>query len=85
MFALSLRRHEPRSSHTQQELNTAIQAQSLGFAVLLLLGSMELLFNWFNNEYVLLVPLVLLLEELLVARHFSRGVAIKPEDEPAWF
>ncbi|MEI7953126.1 MAG: hypothetical protein WCH37_10685, partial [Synechococcaceae cyanobacterium ELA182] len=37
------------------------------------LGAMELLFSWFNNQYVLMVPLVLLLEELLVARSFSRS------------
>jgi len=73
LFALSLRRHRPRSGHTQQELTTAIQAQAIGFAALVTLGAMELLFSWFNNQYVLLVPLVLLLEELLVARSFSRG------------
>ena len=73
LFALSLRRHGPRSSHTQQELTTAIEAQAIGFAVLVMLGVMELLFSWFNNEYVLLVPLVLLLEELLVARRFTPG------------
>ncbi len=72
LFALSLRRHRPRSGHTQQELTTAIEAQALGFAVLLLLGALEVLFSWFNNQYVLLVPLVLLLEELLVARRFGR-------------
>ncbi|MEI6031998.1 MAG: TMEM175 family protein [Synechococcaceae cyanobacterium ELA739] len=73
LFALSLRRHGPRAGHTQQELMTAIQAQVIGFTALVTLGAMELLFSWFNNQYVLLVPLVLLLEELLVARSFSRG------------
>jgi uncharacterized membrane protein len=73
LFALSLRGHGPRASHTQQELTTAILAQAIGFAALVSLGAMELLFSWFNNQYVLMVPLVLLLEELLVARSFSRS------------
>jgi uncharacterized membrane protein len=72
LFALSLRRHQPRQAHTNKELETAIQAQLLGFVVMLILAAMELLFTWFNNEYVLLVPLVLLVEELLVARRFAQ-------------
>ncbi|MEB3271753.1 MAG: TMEM175 family protein [Synechococcus sp.] len=71
LFALSLRRHRHRRSHTDRELDTAIQAQRLGFGALLILAALELLFTWFNNEYVLLVPLVLLAEELLVARRFA--------------
>lgn len=71
LFALSLRQHRPRQAHTNRELETAIQAQVLGFMALLVLAAMELLFTWFNNEYVLLVPLVLLAEELLVARRFA--------------
>lgn len=71
LFALSLRRHQPRQSHTNKELETAIKAQLLGFTALLILAAMELLFTWFNNEYVLLVPVVLLTEELLVARWFA--------------
>lgn len=71
LFALSLRRHQPRQAHTNHELETAIQAQLLGFVVLMILAALELLFTWFNNEYVLLVPLVLLAEELLVARRFA--------------
>ena len=71
LFALSLRRHRPRQAHTTKELETAIKAQLLGFAALLILAVMELLFTWFNNEYVLFVPLILIAEELLVARWFA--------------
>ena len=35
---------------------------------------MELFFLWFNNEFVFVVPIVVLLEEVLVAHQFSRGV-----------
>jgi uncharacterized membrane protein len=71
LFALSLRRHRPRFAHTNAELATAIHAQRLGFMALLILAGMELLFSWFNNQYVLLVPLILLMEELIVARRFA--------------
>lgn len=71
LFALSLRQHRPRQAHTNKELETAIKAQLLGFAALLILAVMELLFTWFNNEYVLFVPLILITEELLVARWFA--------------
>jgi hypothetical protein len=53
-------------------LAIALQAQVFGFGVLLLLAIMELFLVWFNNEFVGLVPLVLLGEEVLVARRFSR-------------
>lgn len=71
LFALSLRQHRHRRTHTNRELETAIQAQRMGFVMLLILAVMELMFSWFNNEYVLLVPIVLLTEELLVARRFA--------------
>lgn len=71
LFALSLRWHRPRSPHTATELTIALQAQTLGFLVLLVMAAMELVFIWFNDEYVLLVPLVLLVEELWVARRFA--------------
>jgi uncharacterized membrane protein len=78
LFALSLSRHRPRFAHTNAELATAIHAQKLGFAVLLVLAAMELLFSWFNNQYVLVVPLVLLMEELVVARRFARHLRRAP-------
>jgi len=72
LFALSLRNHPVRSGGSRQELAIALQAQVFGFGVLLLLAIMELFLVWFNNEFVGLVPLVLLGEEVLVARRFSR-------------
>lgn len=72
LFALSLRRHPPSQPHNRQLLATAIQAQAIGFVLLLVLASLELAFSWFNNQYLLLVPLILLLEELMVIRRFSR-------------
>ena len=72
LFAISLLNHPVRSGGSMKELAIAIQAQALGFAVLLMLALMELFLVWFNDEFVWLVPLVLLGEEVLVARRFSR-------------
>jgi uncharacterized membrane protein len=72
LFALSLRNHPVRSGGSRQELAIALQAQVFGFGVLLLLAIMELFLVWFNNEFVGLVPLVLVAEEAFVAHRFAR-------------
>ena len=43
---------------------------------------MELFLPWFNNEFVFVVPNVLLIEEVLVARQFSRGMGSPKPDLP---
>lgn len=48
-----------------------IKAQLLGFGFLLVMVLAELFSENFNNEYIFLVPLVLIIEELLVAVQFS--------------
>jgi hypothetical protein len=53
-------------------LNIAIECQALGLLALLVLALMELYLYWFNSEFVWLVPLVLIAEEVLVARRFAR-------------
>jgi hypothetical protein len=60
----------------------AIQTQLLGFAVLLLLALMEVFLVWFNNEFVWLVPLVLLTEEALVVRRFASSASRQRGQEP---
>lgn len=73
LLALSLRGNI-RPGANPWGLDSAIAVQSLGFLVLIILGLMELAFSWFNSEYVLLVPIVLLLEEMMVLRFFSLGL-----------
>ena len=74
MFALSLRRCRFVLKTSRNEIVISIRAQLAGFLVLSVLASMELFFLWFNNEFVFVVPIVVLLEEVLVAHQFSRGV-----------
>jgi len=71
LFALSLLDHTMVRRSMQQEVQGAVRAQALGFLVLSVMALMELLLTWFNYEYVLLVPLVLLLEEFVVARKIN--------------
>ena len=71
LFALSLLDHSKVRRSMQREVRGAVRAQALGFLVLLVMALMELLLTWFNYEYVLLVPLVLLLEEFVVARKIN--------------
>jgi len=71
LFALSLLDHSKVRRSMQREVRGAVRAQALGFLVLLVMALMELLLSWFNYEYVLLVPLVLLLEEFVVARKIN--------------
>lgn len=73
LFANSLRHHGPLRGPSQRLLGHLIQSQSVGFAVLIALGVLQLLTTWFNSEYLLLVPLVLLFEELFVAHRFTIG------------
>jgi len=73
LFALSLllRRRQPTGRLRLVRLTLLTQAGGLLF--LAVLAAMELLFEWFNNQYVFLVPLTLLLEEVALALSFNRG------------
>ena len=71
LFALSLRQSMDNGVDSVRALRAVIAAQRIGLAVLLVLGSLELMVIWFNSEYLFLVPLVLIGEELMVARRFS--------------
>lgn len=71
-FGASLLRHEPVRPQQRSRLNLALRIQLAGFLILLMLGVLELQLASFNNQYVLLVPLILLLEEWLVVRSLAR-------------
>ena len=71
-FTLSLRRHPLAVVRSSRLVHVAIRAQAVGFAALIALAAMEMLFVWFNNQYLLLVPAVLLAEELLTAHWMGR-------------
>jgi hypothetical protein len=60
-FAFSLRHHRLEAVRSSRVVRTSLRAHALGFCALLLLALMELIFLWFNYQYVVLVPVVLLL------------------------
>ena len=71
LFALSLLAHPHVRLGEQRRIRHALRIQCVGFLALLLLGVLELGLMSFNNEYVLLVPLILIAEEWLTARRFA--------------
>lgn len=66
-FALSLLAHPHVREQEQLRLRKAIWVQGWGALALVLLGVLELAVMWFNSEYVLLVPIILIVEEWLTA------------------
>ena len=82
LFALSLRRHRFVLKTSAKEIAISIRAQLAGFLLLCGLASMELFLPWFNDEFIIVVPIVLLLEEMLVARQFTRGRGARSCDRP---
>ena len=71
IFAWSLTTHHYYKKANQATLRHVIRAQLLGFGFLLAMIFAEFFSDNFNNEYIFLVPLVLIVEELLVAVQFS--------------
>ena len=82
LFALSLRRHRFIPITSCNEIQISIRAQLTGFLLFCGLAAMQLFLTWFNNEFVFVVPIVLLIEEVLVARQFSRGMGAPKPDLP---
>lgn len=71
-FALSLLWHPHAKEAEVRRVRSALSVQLLGFLALFVLGVLELALQTFNNEYVFLVPLILIAEELMTARQLSR-------------
>jgi len=82
LFALSLRRHRFIPKTSCNEIQISIRAQLTGFLLFCGLAAMQLFLTWFNNEFVFVVPIVLLIEEVLVARQFCRGMGSPKPDLP---
>jgi uncharacterized membrane protein len=82
LFALSLVRHSFVSKSSIEEVAVSSRAQLFGFLGLIVIASMQLFLPWFNDEFVYVIPLILLLEEVLVARQFSRGMGARKRGLP---
>lgn len=67
-YARGLRRRRAHRQRNPQLLDGVIRTQTLGMGALLLLLGLELAFAWFDNDFVYLLPVILLIEEWLVAR-----------------
>ena len=70
-FAWSLTTHHYYKKGNQAMLRHVIRGQLLGFVLILVMATAELFWDGFNNQYIFLVPFVLIVEELLVATQFS--------------
>jgi uncharacterized membrane protein len=72
VYARSLIKQPFIRSRDRLTLRPRLQAQAAGFAVMIGLGILEILSSQFNNEYLLLVPLTLLIEEWWLGARLSR-------------
>ena len=70
-FGWSLLGHAPVRSGDKAQIRLSLRIQLAGFLALLSLGVLELGLRSFNNEFVLIVPVILLLEEWLVVRRLA--------------
>ena len=73
LYALSLHWRDGHRRRSDRLLRGIVRTQGCGMACLLLLLVMELSFTWFDNQYFYLVPFILLMEELVVAREVLRS------------
>jgi uncharacterized membrane protein len=71
IFAWSLTTHHYYKKANQSMLRHVITSQLLGFSIVLAMIFAEFFLTGFNNQYIFLVPLVLIVEELFVAAQFS--------------
>lgn len=62
-YARSLTSHPFIRSKDRQGLRSRLQVQAGGFVAMIGLGVLEIVSSQFNSEYLLLVPLILLVEE----------------------
>ena len=72
VYGCSLIRHLHVSSAQKRKLVPQVRIQSMGVAVLMILGLFELASVHFNNEYVLIIPVVLLIQEWQMSRVLAR-------------
>jgi hypothetical protein len=73
LYARTLRKRRNERRADTKTLNGVIRTQKAGLAFNLGLIGMELGFNWFDTQYIYLLPLTLLAEELLTAHQASAG------------
>jgi uncharacterized membrane protein len=71
-FAFSLAFHPHTREGELRRIRSALGVQLVGFMALFSLGILELVLESFNNEYVIIAPLILIVEELVTVLRLSR-------------
>jgi uncharacterized membrane protein len=72
LYAWSLQRRRGHRGRSGRLLEGMMLTQLLGLAAMVVLIVLELSFTWFDNQYIYLLPLVLIAEEITVARLITR-------------
>jgi uncharacterized membrane protein len=70
-YGQSLFRHPYIRDRDRKTIKVRVQVQLAGFALMIGLGILEITSNRFNNEYVLLIPLILIAEEWWLGKRLS--------------
>ena len=76
LYGFSLLRHSHVQAGDGRRLRSQLRVQTAGVGVLMILGFLELAWNKFNNEYVLIVPVVPLLEEWRISRTLNQEIGM---------
>lgn len=72
LYALGLKRRRNHLRQNRPVLRGVVASQWLGMTMMVVLMALQLLFPWFDNQYVFLLPLILVVEELIVLQPFSQ-------------
>ena len=68
LYTQTLRQRRGHRGRVEPLLNALLRNQALGMLALLVLMALELSFHWFDNQYLYLLPVILLAEEIVAAR-----------------
>lgn len=68
LYARSLQQQRIHRSGSSRFLNGVIRTQTIGLYFNILLIILELSFTWFDTQYLYLLPLTLIAEEIVIAR-----------------
>ena len=71
-YARGLNRRRNHLRRSSAVLRSVMSSQWLGMVGMVILMVLQLLFPWFDNQYVFLLPLLLLAEETIVLRQITR-------------
>ena len=66
VYAISLKARRSHRRRSDPLLKGIISTQVVGLAAMVVLAILELSFSWFDNQYIFLLPLILVAEEISV-------------------